>query len=475
MEWERIREEGLESGQGQVAAELLRIYEATGQGPERASVLLQLGRLCLAAGLPEGAEEFLSESCELEAGLATAWFERGRACQLLCRDEEAADYLRRGLDLEPALPEGNFRLGQAMQALGRHSEALQLYQKVGYGEAHAGKARHNEALIALQRGDFARGWEAYEHRWDENPRMARRSFAGRLWLGWERLEGRTILLHAEQGLGDTLQFVRHARQVAGLGARVLLEVQAPLAGLLAANGLAEQVIARGEPLPPHDFHCPLCSLPLALGRRGVSALAAQPPYLRAAHGDSPALERVRVVSGRPRIGVSWRGNPLHGRDRQRSIPGGQFRDLFAAQGGHFFGLQLSPPMEPAFAEGLTNFTDLSDCIGSFADTAAVVAELDLVICVDTALAHLAGAMGRPAWLLLPAVADWRWGLEGEGSCWYPSLRLLRQARGGGWGELLGRVIFLLDLGRGFGNCAFHGRPEDPRNLPESAAEARLHH
>lgn len=439
MEWERIREEGLESGQGQVAAELLRIYEATGQGPERASVLLQLGRLCLAAGLPEGAEEFLSESCELETGLATAWFERGRACQLLCRDEEAADYLRRGLELEPALPEGNFRLGQAMQALGRHAEALQLYQKVGYGEAHAGKARHNEALIALQRGDFARGWEAYEHRWDENARVGRRSFAGRLWLGWEALEGRTILLHAEQGLGDTLQFARHVAQVADLGARVLLEVQPSLAGLFAANGLAEQVLAHGEPLPPHDFHCPLCSLPLALGRRGVSALAAKVPYLMPAPGTSAALERVRSVDARLRIGVAWRGNPLHGRDRQRSIAEGQFRSLFDAQGCHFFGLQLSPAMEPSFAQGLQNFTDLSDCIGSFADTAGVVAELDLVICVDTALAHLTGSLGRPAWVLLPEVADWRWGLEGERSCWYPSLRLWRQDRVRGWGELLGRV------------------------------------
>ncbi len=439
MECRHIREEGLEAGQAQVAAELLRIYEETGPGPERASVLLQLGRLCLAAGLPERAEELLSEACELEQGLASAWFERGRACQLLCRDEEAADHLRRGLGLDPALPEGKFRLAQALQALGRHPEALELYRKVGYGEAHAGKARHNEALIALQRGDFARGWEAYEHRWDENPRLERRSFAGRLWLGWEELAGRTILLHAEQGLGDTLQFVRHAVQVAGLGAKVLLEVQPPLVGLLASSGLAEQVIPFGEALPAHDFHCPLCSLPLALGRRGVAALSAAVPYLRPPQEASPALERVRSVGGGLRIGVAWRGDPLHGRDRQRSIPTEQFRALFRARGCHFFGLQVRPSPEPSLMQGLTNFTDLSDCIRSFSDTAGVLVELDLVLCVDTALAHLAGALGRPVWVLLPAVADWRWGLEGEGSCWYPSARLCRQGEAGGWVDLLEQV------------------------------------
>ena len=398
--------------QQRVAGELQRIYETTGRGPERASVLLLLGRLCLAAGLHEAAERFLAEACELEPGLAPAWFERGRSCQLLCRDVEAEEYLSRGLELEPALPEGAFRRAQALHALGRHAEALEWYWKVGYGEPHAGKARYNEALLALQSGDFARGWEAYEHRWDENPRMEKRSFAGRLWLGWESPAGRTILLHAEQGLGDTLQFVRYAAQVAALGARVILEVQAPLAGLIAASGLAERTIAYGEELSEHDLHCPLCSLPLALARRGLPEIPAPTCYLKVPTSGCAAAQSVRAVSGVRRVGLAWRGNPLHSRDLQRSIPNAVFEGLLAAPNCHFFSLQMRPPMDGDFGKGAANFTDLTGQIGSFSDTAEVLAELDLVICVDTALAHLAGALGRPVWVLLPLEADWRWGMAG---------------------------------------------------------------
>ena len=422
-----------------VEAELNLIHGVLGGGPERPAVLLQLGRLGMAAGLNERAEELLRECTECAPLMPEAWFDRGLACSFLNREEEAVEFLSKALTWQPGLPEGAFRLAQALQGLGRNREALEWYQKVGYESVYCAKARQNEALIALQCGDFEAGWQGYEHRWDENPAMQKRPFESPLWSGGESLAGKSLLLHAEQGLGDTLQFLRYARLCKGLGARLYLEVQAPLKRLVQAGGFSVETLAYGEPLPAHDFHCPLCSLPLAFWRRGVQHIPNAVPYLKSSGDGSDALMLVRAAHRNVRVGVAWQGNPLHPRNRQRSIPSEIFRGLFKAANCSFFGLQMRPEAGPEISAAGGDFTDLSPYIRDFADTASIVQALDLVVCVDTSLAHLSGALGRPAWVLLPLHADWRWGLEGERSEWYPSARLLRQARRGDWGELVERA------------------------------------
>jgi glutathione S-transferase len=267
----------------------------------------------------------------------------------------------------------------------------------------------------------------------------RRNFTEPLWLGREPLAGRTILLHAEQGFGDTLQFVRYAKRVSDLGATVLLEVQAPLKRLLSdIEGIA-QVLARGEPLPRFDLHCPLMSLPLAFGT-ALSTIPADIPYLRAP-ADRVARWHARLGERRSlRVGIAWAGISLHKNNHQRSIALARFAALLAASGIEFVNIQKDiTPADAAALRGHANLIQIGDELRDFADTAAVISLLDLVVSADTSVVHLAGALGRPVWVLLPFSPDFRWLLGREDSPWYPTARLFRQPRFGDWESVLARV------------------------------------
>jgi hypothetical protein len=318
--------------------------------------------------------------------------------------------------------------------------ALSSYADAAATEAMRAEAVWCQSLARLRLGQFARGWREFEWRWQQRSwAPQRRNFIERLWLGREPLAGRTILLHAEQGFGDTLQFVRYAKRVAALGPTVLLEVQSQLKSLLSGVDGVAQIFARGEPLPDFDLHCPLMSLPLAFGTT-LDSIPAEVPYLRAP-ADRFARWRDRLGEKRSRrVGITWAGSALHKNNHQRSIALDRFALLLAAPDIEFVNLQKETTEADASAlRGRANVVQIGDELTDFADTAAVISLLDLVVTADTSVAHLAGALGRPVWVLLPFAPDFRWLLNREDSPWYPTARLFRQPRLGDWESVIARV------------------------------------
>jgi tetratricopeptide (TPR) repeat protein len=357
----------------------------------------------------------------------------------LGRFEEAIACFDRALAISPHQPELLINKGNVLVDLHRFEEALSCYGAAIGGSRHA-EAKWRESLVRLRLGQFDRGWRDYEWRWQQASWASqRRNFAAPQWSGNEPLAGKTIMLHAEQGFGDTLQFVRYAKHVAELGPTVLLEVQPPLIPLLSGLAGVTSILPRGETLPAFDFHCPLMSLPLAL-RTTADTIPADIPYLRAP-GDRIAIWRERLgVKRRLRVGICWAGNPAHQKDSARSIALSRLRPLVSAAGIEFVSLQrdLAPP-DAAVLRSHRDIVHVGSDLRDFADTAAVISLLDLVVSVDTSIAHLAGALGRPVWVLLPFSSDFRWLVGREDSPWYPTARLFRQPRSDDWESVLASV------------------------------------
>jgi tetratricopeptide (TPR) repeat protein len=373
-----------------------------------------------------------------QPGHAETHLNRANALASLGRLTEALAAYARALDVRPDYLRAQLGRGVALQALNRHQEALAAFAAVLKADKDNADARHNEAMSLLTLGDYRRGFEAYEARWLRSGMGKRRGFGKPLWLGEYPLARKTILIHAEQGLGDTIQFVRYAPLLARSGAKVVIEAQPALATLLARVDGVSAVAARGEPLPAFDVHCPAGSLPLAL-RTELASIPAEVPYLAASpERIATWRERIARLPG-PRIALVWSGSAAHPNDRNRSIALTRLAPLFEEQGSF---ISLQRDLRPGEAETLAKFPNITDVaaeLDDFEDTAAVVSLCDLVIAVDTAVAHLAGAMGKPVWLLIPFQPDWRWLLDRDDSPWYPTARLFRQPAPGDWESVVATV------------------------------------
>jgi hypothetical protein len=371
---------------------------------------------------------------------AGAHFNRGNALMRRENLEEAIAAFDRALAISPGYVKAHNNRGLALRALNRHGEALASYGRAIALDKDFAEAHLNAAHALLTLGDFARGFAAYEWRWKiASTAPHRRTFRQPLWLGTPPIGGRTILLHAEQGLGDTIQFARYVTLLARAGAKVVLEVAPVLKELLSEIGGAARVLAQGDALPAFDLHCPLASLPLAL-KTELASIPAEIPYLAA---PTERLEKWRArmdALPRPRIALAWSGNPAHANDRNRSIPLARLQPLWSLVGPSFISVQRDVREGDAgVLAGATRLVHLGGELSDFADTAAVLALADLVISVDSAVAHLAGAMGRPVSILLPFSPDWRWMLAREDSPWYPTVRLFRQPAIGDWESVVARV------------------------------------
>jgi tetratricopeptide (TPR) repeat protein len=362
---------------------------------------------------------------------------RGNALLKLNRPHEAIASYDAGLRLAPKHARLLTNQAIALRRLDRPHEALLGLSRALVSSPDFAEARFVESLVKLTLGDFAAGWGAYESRWATAALAPhRRNFARPLWLGDQPLAGKTILLYAEQGYGDTIQFVRYAPRVVALGARVILEVQPELTRLLSALEDIE-VIAHGKPLPAFDLQCPLMSLPLAF-RTQPSTIPAGVPYIVPPAEDGAALskieERERRPGRQPLIGLAWAGDQLHKNDLNRSMRLAELRPLLALP--HLQLVSLQQEICPQDAAVMRSHPGLRAAgpFRDFAATAAAIARLDAVIAVDTAVAHLAGAMGKPVFLLLPFGADFRWLRDRPDSPWYPSARLFRQHAFNDWGR-----------------------------------------
>ena len=371
---------------------------------------------------------------------AGAHFNRGNALARRDRFAEAIAAYDRAIALVPGYVKAHNNRGLALRALNRNGDALASYGRAIALDKDFAEAQLNAAHALLSLGEFARGFAAYEWRWKVAALAPhRRALRQPPWLGTPDVAGRTILLHAEQGLGDTIQFARYVKPLARRGATVALEVAPPLKALLAGLDGAARVLAQGEALPAFDLHCPLASLPFAF-KTELASIPAQIPYL-AAPAERLTKWRARMEAlPRPRVAVAWAGNAAHGNDRNRSIALARLEPLWSVEGPSFISVQreLRDGDAGALARA-SRLIHLGDELSDFADTAAVLALADLVISVDSAVAHLAGAMGRPVWILLPFSPDWRWMLAREDSPWYPSAKLFRQPAIGDWESVIARV------------------------------------
>jgi len=369
-----------------------------------------------------------------------ALYNRGRALLELDRPHEALASFERALRVTPANAQAWNNRGRALQALNRHAEAVASFDEAVARDRRYADAYSNRALSRLALGDYARGFADYEWRWKRSGMSdPRGKYRAPLWLGEYPLARRRVLLVAEQGLGDTLQFSRYAPLLARMGATVIMEVHAELKTLLEPLAGVAAVIARGEPLPAYDVFCPLGSLPLAF-KTEATTIPADIPYL---HARDARLARWRprlaALTGK-RVAFAWAGNPRHANDRNRSIDFAQLAPLFAVPGVSFVSIQRE--LRAGDAARLADepkVLHLGDALEDMDDTAAVLALCDLLIAVDTSVAHLAGAMGRPLWVLLPFSPDWRWTAQGERTPWYPQARLFRQRAPGDWPDVIARV------------------------------------
>jgi hypothetical protein len=376
--------------------------------------------------------ELKPDVAEMHNNLGSALMDQGKV-------EDAQACYRQALGLKPDLADAHSNLGAALDYQGRLVEAVASYRRALALDPALAEARHNLAMALLRLGEYEEGWTEYESRFALRPlpvlRMPR----------WEKTRAaETILLHCEQGYGDTLQFVRYARLARErTGARnVILSCPPELSRLLAWSCGAEiEVVApnRGNEaaVAECDSHLPLLSLPLAL--EIFEPLTMTEPYL---HAD-PRLRaswKERLGSAKElRVGLAWKGRTEHKHDRLRSLTWARFLPLLKSPGVRIYSLQIG--VDAAELAGLTaaGVTDCTPWISDFADTAALADELDLIISVDTSIVHLAGGLGRPVWTLLPFAADWRWGMEGESTPWYPTMRLFRQPARGDWDPVLRRV------------------------------------
>jgi hypothetical protein len=406
--------------------------------PDHPEILYNLGNACLESGQLAEAVSSYAAALTAAPGHVGALVNRGNALLRLNDPVKAMASYDTALTAMPGHPQILTNRGHALRRLNRPTEALANFNAAMTAAPEFPEAHFEAAMTLLTLGDFDAGWKEYEWRWKTGAFVRqRRSFAAPLWLGKEPVAGKTILLHAEQGFGDTIQFIRYALLVAGRGAKVICEVQPELRPLL--TGLADAVvIAAGEPLPAFDLHCPLLSLPLAC-RTQLETIPADVPYLAVA-AEQLAHWRDRLPQAAPSVGFVWSGSPSHKNDSNRSIPLARLAPLFDNPPLRCFSLQTElRGADREVLRGLPNLVHLGDSLRDFADTAAIIALLDVVVTVDTAVAHLAGALGKPVVILLPYAADFRWMRDRADTPWYPTAKLIRQPAFGDWDSVVARL------------------------------------
>jgi len=431
----------LRAGDGEAA--LAACQTALRVAPRFAPAHVALGSIHASARNYALAEAAFRGALALAPTLVEAEINLGSALFCLGRYEDAAAAQRRALALQPNHIHALKNLAASLRALGNYGEALAVYRQAVAAAPHFAEAHRDEALLLLLLGQFEEGWTKYEWRLRASTRGAA-PIEGPRWSGEHRAGG-TILLQAEQGIGDTIQFLRYAPLVAQRCDRVILNLPASLTRLGGeALSAAAQRTTLAEPLPPFDCHCTLLSLPRIFAT-SLDNMPACTSYLCAPPGSGEGWRREFAGDGRIRVGIAWAGNPDHENDHNRSIPFAHLLPLLGDRQVQFYSLQVGERAADLRAVADGDVTDLSGRLGDFADTAGAIEALDLVISVDTAVAHLAGALGKPVWLLLPYVPDWRWLLDRDDSPWYPTMRLFRQARRGDWDEVVARVARELGL------------------------------
>jgi tetratricopeptide (TPR) repeat protein len=460
---------------GRVDAARLVAERAAGLQPDYAEVWTSLGNIHGELGDADGALEAYARALDLNPQSADAQYRMGVCLYGQRRLEAALASLDKALAVAPGFALAGMQRGHVLRELTRYDEALAAYDDAlamtaettirrdilsnkaialyelrriedalaAFGEAWAidpdfSEAPCNIAVIQIATGRYDEGWRAYEWRWKDRAFKDKPNPYGQApWLGQRDIAGKTLLITAEQGAGDTLQMLRYAPVLAGMGARVLIAAQESLADLAASVAGVSAVFTEGQTLPPWDEFIPTMSLPHALGTQPDTVPCAV-PYLSAGEPAKSVWAKRLGPRTKPRIGLAWSGNRGHANDHNRSLPLGALEPLLALDAA-FVSLQVDYRAGDMALLALHGVRDFSGEIASFTDTAGLIDQLDLVISVDTAVAHLAGALAKPLWLLLPYTADYRWHLDGADTAWYPTATLVRQDARRRWEPVVARL------------------------------------
>jgi tetratricopeptide (TPR) repeat protein len=427
--------------QEQEKLEVARSYyeKALSINPNDLSSLNNLGFVLNELVQPTEAIAVLQKVLAFSSDCAETYINLGIAYVQLDQFTEAIACYQKALELNPNYASAYNNLGVALEAQGNFGQALNSYERAIQTAPQRADYQWNRGLLLLRLGDLKAGFAEHEARW-QMPAIAPHSFSQPLWDG-TNLQGQRILLHSEGGFGDTLQFIRYVPLVAEQGGSVRIVCYQDLIPLFRQLPKVDQLASWDADLPDFDVHAPMMSLPYLFGTT-LDTIPARVPYLQ----PPDILPFTLTVSSDTylKVGINWGGNPRYKRDRRRSCSLQQFLPLLKIPQVIFYSLQKGPrALELEQFPGKLPIQNLSTQIQDFSDTAAAIAQLDLIITTDTSVAHLAGALGRPVWVLLDFVPDWRWMLEREDSPWYPTMRLFRQNRPGDWNGVLERVVLAL--------------------------------
>jgi len=419
-------------------SEAIACYEqALRVNPDFAQAWNNLGVAHHKAGRSAQAVDCHRRAISLQPRVSSYYNNLANALRGLDRPTEAIREIQTALQFDPSSSLLRHNLGNALREAGRIDESVAAFEDLLRAEPSMAEAHFDQAFSLLLGGDMGRGWEGYDWRWRLKDHAPPPEFAQPAWQG-EEIKGLRLFIYAEQGAGDCIQFARYLPELARLGAKVILECPGSLVRLFGTIQGLEQVIAKGDAIPAFDRSCALMSLARCF-KTTVDSIPASVPYLRSP-GRTPELPR--VAKAHPddlKIGLVWAGNPAQQNDRHRSIPLEILQPLLACSGATFYSLQVKLQPASSLHPLESRFVDLSPLIRDYSDTAALVGQLDLVISVDTSVAHLAGALGSPVWLLLPCAPDWRWLLGRTDSPWYPTMRLFRQPQPGDWPAVVRQV------------------------------------
>ncbi|MFN7308260.1 MAG: tetratricopeptide repeat protein, partial [Acetobacteraceae bacterium] len=425
-------------------AEALAVAEkAISIKPNETVALIMRAKALLALGRPTEALAATDAALKIDPGYVEGYLLRSGSLIRLSQPEAALVAAETARKLWPQYPSAHTGCGLALSNLNRLEEALDCYDQALKLLPNEKETLWSRALALLTLGRFEEGWLAYEYRNLRHNSLAARKYPMPLWWGKEPLQGERLYIYWEQGLGDTIQFARYALLAAAAGAKVTLSVQGPLLRLFKNFDLNIRIIGQTDVPDEFDLHCPLLTLPLAFGTRLETIPAFENGYLTASPEDVARWHQ-RLPAGRRRIGLVWSGSQAHANDANRSLALAKISPLFQL-GDVWVSLQKEVRDRDLAALAGSGILDVSAELGDFADTAALISALDLVISVDTSVAHLAGALGKPTWVMLPFAPDFRWLLDREDSPWYPKMRLFRQSRAGDWDGVVARIGEALGL------------------------------
>ena len=441
---------------GRFEAALACYDKAIAARPDYAEAWYNRGNALRDLGRAEDAIVSFQKAIALRPEYAEAHCNLAACLMQTLRHEDALESYDRALALRPNDAEAWYNRAIALQDLKRHDDALANYDKAIALRPGDADAHWNQSLCLLQMGEFERGWRLFEWRHKKRPPSARESFAQPPWLGETDIAGKAVFLHWEQGFGDTIQFCRYAELVRARGAKVIMSVQQPLRDLLGHLGPDIDFAGPSDRPAAFDLRCSLLSLPLAF-RTTFATIPARVAYLRADPSLAAIWSERLAPTPRPRVGIAWSGSATNAHDHKRSIA---LLSLLPLLTGDVDWVCLQNEVRPADADLLKQTPRIAwfgEALTDFNETAALVHQLDLVVTVDTSVAHLAGAMGKPVWLLLQHNPDWRWLLDRDDSPWYPTVRLFRQPRPGEWDAVIGRVARELMMLTQPSARAFHAR------------------